>query len=351
MLMKETHNSQPTSHNKKKTGVLMVNLGTPDSPEPKDVYKYLIQFLTDGRVIDIPTFRRNLLVRGIIVPFRYKKSAKSYAEIWEEQGSPLMYHSVNLTEKVRKALGDDYHVVLAMRYQNPGIEAGLNELKKADVERLIILPLFPQYASATTGSIHQEVMEHVKNWEVIPNLTFINSYYDHPKMIGTFAEIGAKHQPEQYDHVLFSFHGLPERQIYKADQHNHCLKEGCCATISHINKFCYRAQCFATARAIAEKLHIEKGKYTVCFQSRLGKTPWIQPYANETIEKLAHEGKKKILAFSPAFVADCLETIFEIGVEYDEEFKEMGGEKVQLVESLNDHPKWVETVVELVKQA
>ena len=334
-----------------KTGVLLVNLGTPDSPQPRDVYKYLIQFLTDGRVIDIPALQRNLLVRGIIVPFRYKKSAKSYAEIWEEQGSPLLFHSVSFTSKLRHAMGEQYHIVLAMRYQNPSIGEGLAELKKANVSKIVVVPLFPQYASATTGSVHQEVMEVVKNWEVIPNMVFVNSYFDHPAFIDAFVEIGLGYNPDGNDHVLFSFHGLPERQILKADRHNHCLKGDCCAKVGDINQFCYRAQCFATARAIAGRLNVPEEKYTVCFQSRLGKTPWIRPYSNEVIEELAKNGVKRMLAFSPAFVADCLETIFEIGVEYDQEFRALGGEKLQLVESLNDHPKWVEAMQQIIREA
>ena len=333
-----------------KTGVLLVNLGTPRSYQRSDVYRYLKEFLLDPRVIDIPPLQRNLLVRGIIAPFRSGSSAKLYKEIWTEEGSPLMVISQKAQHLVQEALGDEYEVELSMRYQSPSIKQGLEALRAKNVREIIIFPMFPQYASATTGSIHQRVMEEVANLLTIPPIRFINSYYDHPQFIEAFVERGKTRSPETYDHVIFSYHGLPERQILKADRNNHCLRsDDCCAGISIKNQFCYRAQCFATTRALAERLDLSENNYTTSFQSRLGKEPWIQPYTNELIANLAAQGVKKVLVFCPAFVTDCLETIHEIGVEYKEEFLKAGGEELQLVESLNDHPLWISAIVDLMK--
>ncbi|NGX58378.1 MAG: Ferrochelatase, partial [Chlamydiae bacterium] len=241
---------------KKKTGVLIVNLGTPASPKPRDVYRYLIQFLTDERVIDVPWLKRQCLVRGLIVPLRYRNSARSYSEIWGETGSPLLHFGKQVETLLQKSLGDDYEVVLAMRYQNPSIELGLNKLR--NVSEIIVLPLFPQYASASTGSVHQEVMRVVSRWPTIPNLRFENSYPTDPKMIETFCLNAKKHPLEEYDHFLFSFHGLPERQLRKADCHNYCLQvDRCCETLNEKNAFCYAAQCYATAQAIQQSLGLE----------------------------------------------------------------------------------------------
>ena len=335
----------------KKKGILLVNLGTPDSPKVSDVRRYLDEFLMDGRVVDVPAPVRALLVKGIIVPFRGPKSAKTYKAIWTENGSPLMYYSVRTAQLLQEKLGEDYHVELAMRYQNPSIQLALDKLKEAKVDSIKVIPLFPQYASATTGSVHDKVMEIVRTWQAIPDISFLNSYFDDPGIIKNFAENGKKYQPETYYHILFSFHGLPQRQLRKGDDSKaHCLKvENCCETLCDNNKYCYSAQCYQTARLIAEELNIPKEKYTICFQSRLGRDPWAQPYTSTVLEELAHKGVKNVLVFCPAFVADCLETIFEIAEEYQEEFEEMGGEKVQLVESLNDHPMWIETLERLVK--
>ena len=334
-----------------KKGILLVNLGTPDSPSVADVRKYLREFLMDGRVIDVNPVWRSILVKGIIAPFRGPKSAKLYQEIWSEKGSPLLYYSILQAELLQKKLGDDYQVEMAMRYQSPSIESALAKLKDAKVDSIKVLPLFPHYASASTGSVLEKVMNLVKQWQTIPPISFVNSFHDNELMIETFADNAIKHQPETYDHILFSFHGLPQRQLIKSDHSGqHCLKiDNCCATLTENNKFCYSAQCHDTARLIVEKLGIEKDKFTVCFQSRLGKDPWVKPYTSEVVAELAKKGVKKLLVFCPAFVADCLETIYEVSVEYNDEFKALGGEHVQLVESLNDNPKWIEAMEELVR--
>ncbi len=333
-----------------KKGVLLVNLGTPDNPEVPAVKRYLDQFLMDERVIDIPRFNRTLLVKGIIVPFRSPKTSKLYKEIWNEKGSPLLYYSKIQAKLLQDKLGDDYQVELAMRYQSPSIATALQRLKDNLVESIRVIPMFPQYASASTGSVMQLVMELVSKLPTIPPISFVNSFHDNQLMIEIFAENARKHQPENFDHVLFSFHGLPERQLLKCDHTgNYCLKvDNCCETLNDTNKFCYSAQGHDTARLLANELGLPKEKYTVCFQSRLGKEPWVQPYTTDVLKKLAAEGKKRLLVFSPAFVADCLETLYEITVEYHEEFKALGGEHVQLVESLNDNPKFIDALAGMV---
>lgn len=331
-----------------KTGVLLVNLGTPDSPSRGDVYKYLKQFLLDKRVIDTSWLSRNLLVRGIIAPFRSKSASKLYQQLWTENGSPLKYYGERLRDGVQELLGNDFVVKLAMRYQNPSIPNTIDELMSSDVKEIIVLPLFPHYASASTGSVHEEVMRVVgSKFNTVP-LKFIGSFYDYEPMIDVFVDNARKYDLDSYDHFLFSYHGLPQRQIKKSDTCDHCLKDGCCDTLSNKNRYCYSAHCFATTRALVSKLGLKEGQYSNCFQSRLGKDPWVQPYTSDVIEKLAKEGKKKMLVFCPAFVADCLETTIEVKVEYQEEFEELGGEHIDLVDSLNDHPKWIEGVKDLI---
>ena len=336
---------------KDKIGVLLVNLGTPDSPSVANVRKYLREFLSDRRVIDIPNLSRFLLVNGIIVPFRSPKSAKLYKELWTERGSPLLFYGKSLREMLQKSLGTEYRVVLGMRYQSPSIEAALCELiNKYWVSKIIVIPLFPQYASATTGSIHEKVMKLVKKRQVIPEIHFVSKFIQHPLFIKAFTERGKEKMLNQdYEHFVFSYHGLPERQIKKASSGNYCqLSDSCCAEYGINNQYCYRAQCVETTRLLVAELGVPPEKCTTCFQSRLGKNPWIRPYAEDIIKELAERGVKKVLAFSPAFVADCLETIIEVGEEFRDEFMRQGGEKWTLVESLNDSSLWVACLKDLV---
>lgn len=333
-----------------KKGILLINLGTPDSPSNADVRKYLREFLMDARVIDVNPVIRTFLVKGIIAPTRGPKSAKLYREIWDEKtGSPLLHYSKLQQQLLQQRLGDEYMVELAMRYQSPSIESALNRLKDALVQDIKVIPMFPQYASASTGSVYEKVMDLVGQWPTSPNITFVNSFHDNDGMITAFANNALKYQPETYDHILFSFHGLPQRHLINSDHtHSYCLKvNDCCQTLNDTNKFCYSAQSHHTARLIAEKLNIPKEKYTICFQSRLGNDPWVQPYTSEIVAKLAKEGKKRLLVFCPAFVADCLETVYEVTREYGDEFKALGGEHVQLVESLNDSPTWIAALEQL----
>lgn len=333
-----------------KIGVLLVNLGTPDAPTRGAVYRYLKEFLLDPRVVDINAVARNILVRGIIAPFRSGKSAKLYKMVWTEEGSPLKVYGYELRDQVQEQLGDDFVVELAMRYQTPSIASAIEQLQEKRVREIIVLPLFPQYASATTGSVHDEVMRILRKEQIIPQVKFINSYYNHEKTIDAFIARAEEHDVESYDHVLFSYHGLPKRQLRKGDRGNHCQQSpDCCMSIGIENQHCYSAQCYATTKGIVKRLGLSEDEYTTCFQSRLGNDPWLEPYTSDILEQRYKAGDKRILVFCPAFVADCLETTVEISIEYAEEFEEMGGEHLELVEGLNSHPKWVEAVVDLVQ--
>lgn len=332
-----------------KTGVLLVNLGTPDSPSVSDVRSYLSQFLNDPRVIDIPWLLRKILVNGIIVPFRAPKSAKVYKELWTENGSPLLFHSNNVKNLLQKELAGEYEVFLAMRYKNPSIPQVLEEMRWKNFDKIIVVPMFPQYASASTGSALEEVMRELCKWWVIPEIRMISQYYNHPLYIDAFVERGKQYNLSEYDHILFSYHGLPERQVDKVYKDDLCKDHDCEHEITEENKLCYKATCYATTRLLVEKLNIPQEKYTVCFQSRLDKK-WLEPFSDKVVEECAKKGMKKILVFSPAFTADCLETTIEIGEEYQELFEEHGGEKVQLVESLNSHPLWIQCLKALVTE-
>ena len=334
-----------------KKGVLLVNLGTPDAPTRGAVYRYLKQFLTDWRVIDFPWLPRQLLVRGIIAPFRSGSSAKLYQRLWTEDGSPIKIYGYSVRDAVQNMLGDEYQVELGMRYQNPSIKSAIDALLEARVSEITVFPMFGQYASATTGSVHDEVMRIMRDVQTIPSLKMIGSYHDHPKMIEVYAQNAQQFDLDSYDHILFSFHGIPESQLRKGDTCGHCLQSSdCCQVLSDRNQQCYSAQCHATAFAIADRLSLEDHRYTVCFQSRLGPTSWVKPYTIDTIKEQRAKGAKRLLVFSPAFVADCLETIIEIGYEYQEEFEEMGGEHIDLVPSLNDHPLWIECIADIVSE-
>jgi len=324
------------------TGVLIVNLGTPDSPAVSDVRKYLREFLMDKRVMDIPFLNRWLLVNLIIAPFRAPKSAVEYNKLWVERGSPLKFYGEDVRDSLQTALGDNYKVALGMRYQSPNIQSALDELRQDSVDQIIVIPLFPQYASASTGSVVDKVMEVTKEWQVIPTIKFINNFAEEEQFINAWAQITGKYLEEEYDHFVFSYHGLPERQILKASVNDNCQLGECCNSYNSKNQYCYRAQCFLTTKLLIKKLGIPEGKYVTSFQSRLGKNPWIKPYTDHVLKELAGKGIKKVLAFSPAFVADCLETTVEVGETFKDEFISAGGEKWVLVESLNDNSKWID---------
>ena len=337
---------------KSKIGVLLLQLGTPDDPSVSSVRKYLKQFLNDPRVIDIPYLLRKILVNLIIVPFRAPKSAKIYKELWDYGNgvSPLIYHSEQLRKELQKKFSNEnVHVRLAMRYKNPSMPSVLNQMKNDGFDHIIILPLFPQYASASSGSAIEHAMMLISKWWVIPQLSVINQFYTNEGYLNSIVERARVNDLSSFDHVVFSYHGLPERQVdkvYEAD--DLCRDEPCETEINDQNKLCYKATCYATTRLLADKLKLNKEKYTVAFQSRLDKK-WLTPFSDEIVAELAKNGCKRILVFSPAFVADCLETIIEIGSEYQEIFEENGGEEVVLVESNNTHPLFIDGMESLIR--
>jgi protoporphyrin/coproporphyrin ferrochelatase len=345
--------SDVSVHSEQRIGVLLINLGTPDSPSVADVRKYLREFLNDPRVIDISPFGRWFLVNLVVLPFRPKRSAHAYQKVWMKEGSPLLVYSVQLTEKVQEKLGDRFVVRLAMRYQSPSLESTFEELLAADVEKIIIVPLFPQYSSAATGSALDKVFDIAAHKWNVPVLETVGPFYEDEGFIRAFAEIARPVIDDlQADYVLFSYHGLPERQVKKSDPTGkHCLADAsCCDAIGPANRYCYRAHCFATTRALVARLGLDAARHGVSFQSRLGRTPWIKPYTDEVIHELRNKGVKRLAILSPAFVADCLETLEEIAIGLKERWLELGGEQLVLVPSLNAHPTWVDAVVEMIER-
>lgn len=344
-----------------RTGVVLINVGTPDSPKVGDVRRYLREFLGDGRVIDLPWLGRKLLVNGIIAPFRAPKSAKAYRKLWTPEGSPLIVHGNALVKAVQERLGPDHKVVLAMRYQNPRMKEAIDGLIKLQVERVVLVPLFPQYSSAATGTALQEAMAILGGYTDVPAVRTVPPFYHDAGFLDAFAERIRSHGPEGYDHVLFSFHGLPDRHIQRS--HTSCSGAmasrldkapvaGCACEHGPYDKHpaCYKMQCHATARALAERCGLPRERWSVGFQSRLDKR-WVTPFSDVLVEQYAKQGMKRLLIVSPAFVADCLETTIEIGEEYDELFREHGGERVQLVESLNAQPAWADVLTRLIREA
>ncbi len=333
-----------------KTGVLLVNLGTPNSPSTSDVRTYLTEFLNDPFVIDFSVLKRFFLVNFLIVPFRSPKTASLYKEIWTDKGSPLKFNSYETCYKLQEALGDDYCVELAMRYQQPSVQSALEKLIHRNVDRIICIPLYPQYTTSATESSLQKVQSEYDKLNNPPPIQYIKQFYQHPDFIGSWVERAKEANIDDYEHVLFSYHGLPERHLEKQHGGRNCIEFNCKEEISESNNHCYRATCYDTTRKIAGKLNLSEDSYTISFQSRLGKDPWLKPYTDHELIKLAENGVKKILVFSPSFVADCLETLYEISIEYNALFQEHGGEKVQLIESLNGHPRWIATLKDIVEQ-
>jgi ferrochelatase len=350
--MANTASSPTRSATAGRAGVLLVNLGTPDAPRTPEVRRYLREFLSDPRVIDMNPVGRAALLNLVILPFRPRKSAAAYAKIWTDRGSPLLVFGEALLEGVRERLGSEAPAELAMRYGRPSIAAGLRALKDRGVDRVVVMPLYPQSASATTGSTLEAVYREAGRFWNVPDLCSVPAFYDHPGFIGAFAEVGRPVlESLQPDRVLFSYHGLPERQVIRSDESGRrCLRsDTCCDTMDAVNRNCYRAQCFATSRLLAGALGLESGSWTVTFQSRLGRVPWIKPYTDLVLADLPRQGVKRVAVFSPAFVADCLETLEEIAIRGRETFLAAGGEELRLVPSLNDHPGWMDTAVELVR--
>ncbi len=338
----------------KKTGVLLIQLGTPDSPSTRDVARYLGEFLNDPRVIDLPWLLRRLLVNGIIVPFRSPKSAKIYRDLFKLNGgrSPLLEHAESVQALLQQRFKGDQEEItieMAMRYQSPSIEAVLERMRKVGYNRIILIPLFPQYASASTGSAIEKALKIIQRWWVIPELSTVSQFYDENAYLEAVIDRASPFRLEDYDHVLFSYHGLPERQVDKVYSEGLCSDQPCETEVNPQNQFCYKATCYATTRLLVERLGLDASRYTTCFQSRLSKQ-WLEPFSDHVIEELAKKGARKILVFSPAFVADCLETLIEISVEYQGIFEAHGGEKVELVPSLNDHPRFIDCLESMVRR-
>jgi ferrochelatase len=334
-----------------KRGIVLMNLGSPDSTRVKDVRRYLTEFLMDERVIDMSYLGRLLLVRGIIVPFRAPKSAKAYASIWTKEGSPLMVLSKQLQEALQQQVQEP--VALAMRYGSPAPWTAYDELleKAPDLEEVILLPLYPHYAMSSYETAVEYAKEVHAKRKYTFKLTIVPPFYNDPLYLHALTESMRPYLQRPYDHFLFSYHGVPERHIHKGDiTGQHCLKVAdCCNVPSEAHKQCYRHQCFATTKTVAAQLQLPAGKFSTSFQSRLGRDPWLQPYTVERLAQLPGEGVKSLLVACPAFVSDCLETLEEMAEEGKEVFLHAGGEFFTLIPCMNVHPLWVKAIAAWVK--
>jgi ferrochelatase len=331
--------------------ILLANLGSPDSFSNKDVRKYLNDFLMDERVIDISFWKRILLVKGVIVPFRTSKSAAKYKTIWTENGSPLIYISGLVKEKLSKLTR--LPVELCMRYGNPTPSFALSKLHNdnPNLKEVVLVPLYPHYAMSS----FETAIEHVKHAVAIGNYSFtlkvVSPFFDHPSYIDSLANSIQPFLEKEFDHILFSYHGIPERHILKTDfTKSHCLKiNDCCCQSSSVHEVCYRHQVITTTNLAAKKLALPEDKFSYSFQSRLGSDPWLQPYTSEQLKKFPGQGIRKLVIVSPAFVSDCLETLEEIRVEGMTDFLKSGGEEFTPIPCLNDRDDWIKTLAELAK--
>jgi ferrochelatase len=332
-----------------KVAVLLMNVGSPDGPTVPSVRRYLTQFLNDKRVIDLPWLFRKFLVNAIIIPFRVKKSTGLYRRLWTEKGSPLIYYSEELKEKLQVQFGNAFEVFMGMRYGNPGYKKALSEIKKKGFEKLVLVPLFPQHAMSTTETSVIAAEKQIKKLGIQAEVFKVGQFYDHPKFIDAFVAQAKKYDLPGFDHVVFSYHGLPNRQVERCHPGIKVGDCNCQNILPEHGQFCYRATCYETSRLLAARLNLKSSDYTVGFQSRLSNN-WLTPFTDKVLLNKLEEGKKNILVLAPSFVTDCLETILEIGVEYSEEFKQKGGQKLQMAESLNAGDKWVETLAEIVNE-
>lgn len=334
-----------------KKGILLVNLGSPDSTSVRDVRRYLDEFLMDKYVIDLPFLLRFLIVKCFILPFRPKKSAHAYETIWWDEGSPLIVLSQKLKDLVQQ--DSPYPVALGMRYANPSIKSAISSLldQHPNLTDLLLVPLYPHYAMATTLTVLEKTKDVIKADFPQLNLSYIESFYDYPPYIDALAQ-SIKSSMTADDHLLFSFHGVPERHVKKTDPTtSHCMKvNNCCySPCKEAHQYCYSHHVHRTARLVADRLNLTEDQFTISFQSRLGNDPWLSPATDSTIERLAKEGVKKLAVACPAFVSDCLETLEEIGEEGKEIFLDHGGDSFTLIPCLNDDPNWVQTLLTLIK--
>jgi len=325
-------------------GILLVNLGSPDSPSVPDVRRYLREFLMDGRVLDVSWFTRFCIVHFAILPTRPKQSAHAYQTIWTPEGSPLIVTSRNVQRKLQARV--NVPVELAMRYQNPSIENALRRLSGTGVTELFVIPLFPHYAMSSYESAIERVREVAAKLTPKMRLQFQAPYYKDSNYIAALAASVEQYLQKGFDHLLFSFHGVPERQIRKSDPTGcHCLNSAsCCETASPAHATCYRAQCLATMRAVVRELGVPENKFSFSFQSRLGRHPWLKPYTDLEFTRLAAAGIKKLLVICPAFVSDCLETLEEIEIRGRETFLQAGGRQFTFIPCLNEQPLWLEAL-------
>jgi protoporphyrin/coproporphyrin ferrochelatase len=330
-------------------GILLVNLGSPDSTAVSDVRKYLREFLMDGRVIDAPWPIRFCIVHFTILPSRPKESAHAYEKIWTPQGSPLVVTSRNVQEALRPRL--DAPVELAMRYQNPSIESAIRKLAASKVDDLFLIPLFPHYAMSSYESAVERVKEVAARIAPQMKVTVQPPYFDAPDYIEALVASAQPSLEGGYDHLLFSFHGIPERHLKKSDPtRGHCLANGnCCDVPSLAHATCYRAQCFKTVAAFVAKANVPPGKYSVSFQSRLGKDPWLKPYTDFEFVEFPKRGIEKLLVICPAFVSDCLETVEEISMRGRETFLNAGGREFAQIPCMNEHPLWIKALEKMAK--
>ncbi|HEX4263733.1 MAG TPA: ferrochelatase [Verrucomicrobiae bacterium] len=328
-------------------GVLLVNLGSPDSPSVRDVRRYLNEFLMDSRVIDVAWPIRRFVVGAILIN-RPKETAHAYEKVWLKEGSPLIVTSKNVTRKLQQEI--KVPIELAMRYQNPSIDHAVRKLVEQGVDDLLLIPLFPQYAMSSFETAVERVKEVAGKIAPGMRIRLQSPFYNDPGYIGSLVMSAEEYLKRGYDYLLFSYHGLPERQIKKSDRTGcHCLlKENCCQEPSAAHATCYRAQCFQTTESFVQNAGVPRGKYSVSFQSRLGKDPWLKPYTDFEFERLAKEGVNKLLVICPAFVSDCLETIEEIGIRGRETFLRAGGKEFLQIPCLNEHPLWIETLEEMI---
>ena len=338
----------------RRRGVLLLNLGSPDAPTPRAVRRYLREFLGDPRVLDVPPLWRALVLNLGILPSRPRRAAAAYRKVWTSSGSPLLANSHALRDALQKELGEDFLVDLAMRYGVPAIGPALDRLAAADVERIRVVPLFPQYASASTGSALEAVYREAGRRANVPAIDVQGPFYGEPGFLGALACVARELPESQWpDHLLISFHGLPERQLRKNDPTGqHCLASSqCCDVIGPMNRLCYRAHCLATARGLASALRLRDEHWTLSFQSRLGRTPWLRPFTDEVLPELRARGVLRLAVICPSFVADCLETLEEIGIRGREQWLGLGGEELVLIPCLNAHPLWVEVLAGWIRAA
>ncbi len=335
-------------------GVLLLQLGTPDSPATGDVRRYLREFLSDPRVIDLPAPMRAALLNLVILPFRPRRSAHAYQQIWTDQGSPLTINTASLTQKVGRILGDRYRVEFGMRYQSPSIESAVERLAAAGCEQFVVLPLFPQYASAAGGSAAESALRLLGSRWNVPDVTLMGAFYDDPGFLDAAAfQVKTVLDGFHADHVLFSYHGLPEKQVRKSESTpGRCLSgDSCCAAITSDNAYCYRAQCFATTRGLAARLDLDEQSHSTTFQSRLAGQKWIEPYTDRNLPDLHRAGVRRLAVVTPSFTADCLETLEEIGIRARRQWEELGGEAFLLVPCVNDTDLWANAVAGIVESA